>query len=208
LLENPLLRVDQTEDFGIKPDGMGAMDPDEELIRFARLGDEAAFRMLVERYQDRVAATVIGMLGRGPESDDIGQETFIRLFRSLDRIRGESSLGTYLTRIAINLCLDAARRQQKRRFWFRMDDNEEPLPQELIVENSHDIESNERQERVRQAIQTLDPKHRAVVVLRMISGYSTKETAQLLMIPAGTVLSRLARAQDKLRRILRPLIDD
>ena len=206
MLEKSLLREDQTQEFGFAPGGRPAEEPDEELIWRARLGDESAFRVMVERYQNQVAATVIGMLGRGPEADDVGQETFIRFYRSLHRIRGESSLGTYLTRIAINLCLDAMRRQTKRRFWFRMDLDEEPLPEELMIEDSPDVESGERREQVQRAIQSLDPKHRAVVVLRMISGCSTRETAQLLKIPTGTVLSRLARAQEKLRRMLQPLI--
>ncbi len=75
---------------------------ESELLRRAREGDDRAFRELVHRYEDRVAATIIGMLGPGPDAEDVGQETFIRLYRSLDGFRGDSSLATYVTRIAIN----------------------------------------------------------------------------------------------------------
>jgi RNA polymerase sigma-70 factor, ECF subfamily len=204
-----LLLVDQEQDRVTLSGDEGKAASDADLIRRARMNDEAAFRRIVERYQDQVAATVVGMLGRGPESDDMGQETFIRLYRSLNDIRGGSSLGTYLTRIAINLCLDAIRRNQRRRFWFRMDEPpNEALPTELVVDESRHIENSERREWISKAVRSLDPKHRAVVVLRMMAGYSTKETAELLKIPIGTVLSRLSRAQDRLRLKLQPLMED
>jgi RNA polymerase sigma-70 factor (ECF subfamily) len=207
-MERLLLQANQMKNMAGMPGGRGAAQTDDDLVRWARDGDDGAFRMLVERYQDRVAATVIGMLGRGGEADDVGQETFIRFYRALGNIRGESTLGTYLTRIAMNLCFDAVRRHKKRRFWFRMDQDEETLPAELIIESNADVESVERRERVQRSIGTLDAKHRAVVVLRMINGYSTRETAELLHIPEGTVLSRLSRAQEKLRHLLQPLMDD
>ncbi len=76
-------------------------------------GDEEAFRCLVERYEGAVAATVIGMLGPGGEVDDVGQEVFVRFYRALDRFRGDSSLKTYLTRIAINLSLNELKRRRR-----------------------------------------------------------------------------------------------
>ncbi len=182
--------------------------PDEELIDRARQGDHSAFRMIVERYESEIAATVIGMLGNSQEADDVGQETFIRLYRSLDKFRGDSKLSTYLTRIAINLSLDALRRRQRNqwKFWIQGDDDN--LPQALTFDRESEIDAQERHEIVRKAVRRLDPKHRAVVVLRMLQGYSTKETADLLKIPAGTVLSRLSRAEGKLKTLLEALIDD
>jgi RNA polymerase sigma-70 factor, ECF subfamily len=204
----PLLSGEQQTDQNSKQNRLHGAPSDTELIQRTLMGDESAYRTIVERYESQVAATVIGMLGSGPESEDVGQETFIRLYRSLKNIRGESGLGTYLTRIAINLCLDSTRRLQRRRHWFRIDDTDEALPEGLTTEEGGRIEASERKEWVARAVCSLDPKHRAVVVLRMISGYSTRETAELLDIPVGTVLSRLSRAEEKLRLILRPLIED
>ena len=79
-----------------------ARSSEDKLLERARQGDERAFRQLVERYEGLVAATVIGMLGPGPDAEDVGQETFIRFNRALKSFRGDSSVGTYLTRIAIN----------------------------------------------------------------------------------------------------------
>jgi hypothetical protein len=68
--------------------------PDGDLLERARGGDHAAFRTLVERYEQVVAATVIGMLGPGAESEDVGQETFIRFYTALNRFREEATAGT------------------------------------------------------------------------------------------------------------------
>jgi RNA polymerase sigma-70 factor (ECF subfamily) len=174
--------------------------PDRALIERAREGDEQAFRELVERYEPRVAATVIGMLGPGDEAEDVGQETFIRLYRSLDRFRGDSSLGTYLTRIAINLSLTALKKRKRRlsRFVSR-DERERELP-EASWDPREEVDRREVRDRVRAAVGRLAPDHRTVVVLRMIDGYSTRETAEILGVPPGTVMSRLARAMGRLER--------
>ncbi len=145
---------------------------------------------------------MIGMLGHCPEAEDIGQETFIQLYKSLDKFRGESSLGTYLTRIAINLSINEIRRRrrQKKFFFSKADNKIENMPN---AKNTSD--QNEIKKIVRMGIQRLDSKFRSVLVLRLIDGYTTQETAQILNLPVGTVLSRLARAQIKLKKILKPL---
>ena len=85
--------------------------PDAELIKLAQDGEDAAFAILVTRYESRIAKTVIGMLGDTIEADDVGQETFVRFYRSLGSFRGDAGLGTYLTRIAINLSLNELKRR-------------------------------------------------------------------------------------------------
>lgn len=173
---------------------------DEEIIAEVRKGNHSAFRELIDRYESRVAATVIGMLGPGAEAEDVGQETFIRLYRSIDQFRGESSLATYLTRIAINLSLNAIKRRRRfHRLFF--------LPDERTLQSYEDEETPEYGDErvfVHKALQKMEPKFRSVIVLRLLDGYSTAETARILQIPQGTVLSRLARAQQKLKNILTP----
>ncbi len=175
---------------------------DRALIDQARTGDEVALRALIERYEPQVAATVVGMLGPGDEADDVGQETFVRFYQSLDKFRGDAALGTYLTRIAINLSLNALerRKRQRWRFWSRDD---EQAPPEPSVDGRDEQTASERAQAVHAALDQLKPAFRAVVVLRMIEGYSTKETAALLEIAEGTVLSRLSRGMKQLETILK-----
>ena len=177
---------------------------DDELIARVRAGDSAAFRYLVERYEDRVAATATAMLGQTAEAEDVGQETFIRFYKALSSFRGDSSVATYLNRITINLSLNALKRRKRFLSRFLQSDDEYILP----PQPPHPIDAGEKKRLVRQALDMLEPSFRAVVVLRMIEGYSTKETAELLNVPLGTVLSRLSRAQDKMRDWLLPYMHD
>ena len=179
---------------------------DLELIKQAREGSNQAFEQIIKKHQSQVAATVIGMLGQCDAADDVGQEVFIRFHKSMNRFREESALATYLTRIAINLSLNELQRRKRRLSFFKK-------PEENgIVEPSNNpddaISLNERQEIVQNAILKLEPKFKAVIVLRLIEGYSTEETAGILNIPMGTVLSRLSRAQKKLKEKLTPFIEE
>lgn len=180
----------------LEPFMSGDLDvPESDLITRATEGDHTAFRELVRRYESTVAGTVFGMLGRCEEAEDIGQETMVRLYRSLDRFRGEASLKTYVTRIAINLCVDALRRRKRRawQFW-RSDDDDE-----MDIADPQDTHENaERRQGIERALNSLTPEFRSVVVMRLVQGFSTEEVAGMLQIPAGTVLSRLARAKKQL----------
>ncbi len=178
---------------------------DRELLERAREGDARAFRALVERHESAVAAIVIGMLGPGPDAEDVGQETFVRLYRSLDRFRGDAALRTYLTRIAINLSLNARKRRKRGVERF---DSLDTAPSEATRVEGPDLERLEARRVVRAALDRLDARHRAVVVLRMIEGYSTRETAGILQIPEGTVLSRLSRGMQKLEVELASYVAD
>ena len=179
---------------------------DEELLQSALRGDDQAFRELVERYENQVAATVIGMLGPGDEADDVGQETFIRFHRAMGNFRGDARLGTYITRIAINLSLKALKKRQTwiKRFVSR--DDEDAIVPEPAEDGERHVEVRSRTELVHRAIGSLKPEHRAVVVLRMLEGYSTRETAQMLDVPQGTVMSRLSRALERLEGLLKPYL--
>jgi RNA polymerase sigma-70 factor (ECF subfamily) len=178
---------------------------EQQWLQDAREGDHEAFKQLVKKYEPQVAATVIGMLGHVPEAEDVGQETFVRFYRSLNKFRGEASVGTYLTRIAINLCLNETKKRKRQRNLFSSQSSEgiENLP------DTHS-ETNQREAAkiVTWGLQKLPAKFKAVLVLRLIDGYSTEETAGILKLPVGTVLSRLARGQQKLREILAPVYQE
>lgn len=176
---------------------------DEQIIREVKKGNDSVYRILVQRYESLIASTVIGMLGKTPEAEDVGQEVFIRFYKAIHNFRGDSSVGTYLTRIAINLSLNEIKRRQRKKNFFIDKEYSE------LTQRADDSKKgyNENEEMVKMAVQTLNPKFRSVVVLRLIDGYSTQEVARILKIPMGTVLSRLSRAQEKLREKLAPLME-
>lgn len=178
---------------------------DMDLLDSVKAGDQRAFTLIVEKYRGQVAKTVFGMLGHTAEADDVGQDVFIRFFNSLESFRGDSNLGTYLTRIAINLSLNELKKRKKKAFlFFRKDDG---AHMEMDVEDEHRMdEVHDNNELIEKALSAIEPKFRSVVVLRLIQGYSTKETAEMLDLPQGTVLSRLARSQDKLKEVLKDLM--
>jgi RNA polymerase sigma-70 factor, ECF subfamily len=173
------------------------------LLESARNGDNSAFEKLVVLYEPRVAATITGMLGFCNEAEDIGQETFVRFYQSLNNFRGDSTVGTYLVRIAINLSLNEIKRRKRslRRFGFFRPEQLEDLSDKKASATPSSIEV---QLTIHHGLQQLDPKFRSVIVLRLIDGYTTSETAEILNIPTGTVLSRLARGQMKLKEIIQP----
>ncbi|HPR58455.1 MAG TPA: sigma-70 family RNA polymerase sigma factor [Bacteroidales bacterium] len=178
---------------------------DLALIEMAKDNDDAAFAELVYRYENTVSKTVIGMLGNGDDAKDTAQQVFIRFFRALKDFRGEAALGTYLTRIAINLSLNELKRRKRLSGLFFRPSESYPDP---VIRDSDNYENElEAEELVHKALQSIESKYRSVVVLRMLQGYSTRETADLLGLPVGTVLSRLSRAQEKLKELLKPLLD-
>lgn len=182
-------------------------DGDHDLVERARAGDRKAFRELVDKHQQSVAMTVVSMLGRTSEVDDVVQEVFLRGYQTLSRFRGDASFATYLKKIAINRSLDVLRR--RKRFLGRiLSRDDEAVALNDLPADVEDYEAIERARMVHRAIDTLSPKHKAVVVLRMIEGYSTEETAEMLNLAYGTVLSRLSRAQKKLKEVLSPFLDD
>ncbi len=179
--------------------------PEQELVDTARRGDEQAFREIVRRLEGRVAATVIGMLGPGPEADDVGQEVFVRLYRALPKFRGDSTLASYVTRIAINLCRNEWQRRKRRSNIFVRDESDQS---DNVPGPAGDADSLPERDLIRRALLQLAAEYREVIVLRLMDGFSTREAAGILDVPEGTVTSRLARGQMKLRAILEPMLKE
>ena len=182
-----------------------------DLVRLAGNGDKEAFRELVERYQRRVLAVVMGMLHDREAALEVTQETFIKAFRSIGRFKGDASFYTWIYRIGVNLCIDHQRRES--RYVQVAPDPDEPgeditppSPEEL--ERDHPFEmahSSEIGAHLVEAIKELTPEHRAVILLREVDGLSYEEISQALDCPKGTVMSRLHYARRHLQARLRGL---
>ena len=176
---------------------------EKELIKASIDGDKKAFGEIVDRYRKMVARTIKGMLGDSVFAEDIGQEVFIKLFYSLPGFRGDSKLSTYIQKIAVNLTLNELKRRRRVFSLFSQKGDDEM--RRLEIPGNDAGEKREAAEIVNKALMALDPGFRIVVTMRMLQGYSTKETAEILDLPVGTVLSRLSRAQEQLRIILKKL---
>ena len=176
---------------------------ENELVQASLKGNKSAFEEIVSRYRKLVARTVKGMLGDSVFAEDIGQEVFIKLYYSLPEFRGEAKLSTYIQKIAVNLTLNEIKRRKRFFSMFSQKGNSEMHEYEIADFDSE--EKRDAAELVNKALMGLEPKFRIVVAMRMLQGYSTKETAEILELPLGTVLSRLSRAQEQLKDILKNL---
>ncbi len=177
---------------------------DEELLESSKSGDVAAFKQLVRRFEARVASTVYAMLGRCPEAEDVGQETFIRFYKSLKSFRGESLISSYVIRIAINLSLNELK---KRKRWYQIFDEPKEGGRTDFQSKEDSVKDFENKDLINWGLSRIKPEYKAVLVLRIMEGYSTTETAEILNVPVGTVSSRLARGQIKLKEIIAPQIN-
>jgi RNA polymerase sigma-70 factor, ECF subfamily len=176
---------------------------ERELVKASISGDKTAFGEIVKNYRKFVAGTVKGMLGDSVFAEDIGQEVFIKLYYSLPEFRGESKLSTYIQRIAVNLTLNELKKRKRITSLFSQKSDDEMY--EMDIPERDDEERREAAEMVNKALMSLEPGFRIVVTMRLLQGYSTRETAEILEIPEGTVLSRLSRAQEQLRHVLKKL---
>ncbi len=172
-----------------------------ELLERARMGDKLAFQSLVEYFEQTIAAVVKGILGDCPDAEDTGQEVFIRFYKSMHQFKGQSTLKTYLVCIAVNLSLNELKKRKR-----LINYNSEVIHNHTIIQNDESI-NFENRELIDMALNKLSPRQRSIVVLRLIEGYSVKETAGIMNIPEGTVLSGLSRAQGILKRILAPFLN-
>ncbi len=190
-----------------------SVDAEDErrLIKRAKRGDERAFRMLMERYQRRIYSLAYGMVRDREQAMDITQEVFIKVYRFIRTFQGNSSFYTWLYRIAMNKCIDHIRRRKKDPGYEFNDSvrRREPDDHEALVLPTY-FDSNplnaaarrELAEHIQQALDSLSPHHRAILVLREIEGMSYSEIAKTLKIHKGTVMSRLFHARRNFQRAL------
>jgi len=187
------------------------MDDDERgaedhcLIQRFLAGEAAAFDSLVERYYQRIDRLAQQVVRNPLAAEDITQEVFLRAYRALPRFRGEASLYSWLYRIAINLCLNYLRQRANRISTAEAVDASS-VPS--AADPSARLENQERDRRVRGAIDALPAHYRVAIILRDLEGLSYQEISAILGIPLGTVKSRLNFAKHLLRQALRGILDE
>jgi len=191
-------------------------EDDLGLLRRAQAGDFAAFEALVARLQGRVYGVAYRILGQAQDAEDVVQQTFLSVVEHIDGFRGESSVATWVLRIATNFALKTLRKKQGLPT-LSLDVEEEsfahiPHPEYIAAWREMPDALAQRAElrgMLDKAIAELDDKYRVVFVLRDIEELSTEETAEALGISISNVKVRLMRARMQLReRLTRELGDD
>jgi RNA polymerase sigma-70 factor (ECF subfamily) len=190
---------------------VSAISDDAALVERARANDPAAFDELVERYKQRVYATIYHMTSNHEDANDLAQETFIRAYKNLHRFKGDSSFYTWLYRIAVNTTinfLNSHRRRAKNNLSLddvdaRIQDDPDFIERTSGEGPDREVAANELMQQLNVALQKLSPDHRLVVTLYDIQGLSHAEIARITNSSEGTVRSRLYYARLQLQQLLR-----
>ncbi len=185
---------------------------DAELVKRFNAGDEAAFTEIMNRYYGKILGLALNLLRNRADAEEIAQDTFLRVHRGLANFRGDSSLATWLYRIALNLA--------RNRYWYffrrRRQDSvsiDRPLGEEtgatlgdFIAADRGDpaqqTVTNEFAELISTCMEKLDSRHREILTMRNSLHLPYEEIARALAINVGTVKSRIARARESLRKLL------
>ena len=200
--------VSESQGGGPRPPLTDAQAQDVELVKAARQGDMRAYDQLVQRYQERIYATVYHMTSNHEDANDLAQDTFIKAYSALKSFKGDSSFYTWVYRIAVNKTINFLK-QRKNKVSLSLNDldfNVENNP-ELVAFVSdktprRDIALSELQEKLNVALQKLSDVHRMVVTLHDVQGLSHEEIATIMDCNVGTVRSRLFYARQQLQAYL------
>lgn len=192
--------------------GQDSQQLDQDLVRRVQGGDNAAFDLLVRKYQHRIAALVGRYINDWSECQDVAQETFIRAYRAIGNFRGDAQFYTWLHRIAVNTAKNHLVAHKRR-----------PPTEDVEIDDAEQFDSGVRlrdsdtpeREMMRQqleqtvvrAVQALPEELRVAITLREAEGLSYEEIAQRMDCPIGTVRSRIFRAREAIDQELKPLMD-
>ena len=176
---------------------------ERELIARLQKRDEAAFEELIRQYEKKVYTLCFRMCGNSEDAEEAAQDAFLALWRGIDRFRQESTLSTWIYRLATNACIDTLRRRKKQSGSVSLDDEElfvdavDPAPQP-----HEEAERRETQRLLQEGLLSLPAEYRSILLLREIEGLSYSEISAALDLELGTVKSRISRGRTLLRNFL------
>ena len=211
-LMNTLTSIEEVR-FSASMQSVDALDghSDHALLEATRLGDEAAFAELVGRYRNQIVNFIYRMTNDYDGAADLAQETFVRVYKAVDRYKTTHAFSTYIYRIATNLAISELRKRKRRRIvsltgFFQGKEGAEPVefdPPDAQPLQDDNMIGAERRRAVARAIGTLPDKYRAPLVLRDVEGKGYEEISRILETSEGTIKSRISRARGLLRDKLR-----
>jgi RNA polymerase sigma-70 factor (ECF subfamily) len=213
--DGPGKSVPETRTGGPSPSVAETQAVVQELVRRTLDGDDRAFAELFERYRQKIFRISFRFTRDYDDAMDLVQTTFIKVHRSLDSYRAESSFATWISRVATNCGIDLTR-QRKRQAKVNLDDAMELADEALLdagqggprLSPSAEVSNAELGETIRKAVEDLSEKHRSVFVLHCVEGTPYKAIAEILGISIGTVMSRLFHARRYLRKALAPYLGE
>jgi RNA polymerase sigma-70 factor (ECF subfamily) len=182
------------------------LDADNRIIERCLAGEEAAWEDLVRVHSRRVYGICYRFTGADHKAQDLTQEVFLRVFRSLKNFRaGEGSFNVWLGRLTRNLLIDDYRKNKSERTTDSLDDRLATIENTTAMSARTDglLAGREASEVLQGALQKLSPELRETVILRDLQELEYREISEVLQIPEGTVKSRLNRGRAELARVLR-----
>ncbi|WP_321281482.1 RNA polymerase sigma factor [Marinifilum fragile] len=180
---------------------------EQELIEELKLGNQAAFRHLVESYQSMVVNTAMGMLHNMADAEDVAQEVFIQVYNSIHDFRLESSLKTWIYRITITRSLNAVRSKGRKSFFTRLEDffltkREVGIGESSLPNPQKRLEEMDHSEAIQSAMNTLPDNQKVAFTLSKYEDLSYKEIAEVMQVSKSSVESLLYRAKVNLQKKL------
>lgn len=186
------------------------MTDDETLVNQFKEGDLSAFDELMNRYSRPIYYMALRMTNSHEDAEDISQEVFVRVFRSLSTWKPKANFYTWLRTVALNLCIDHHR--ARIRHQTQPLDSKEGSVVNIPIDSSGDplktTEAEELRQRILLAAEKLSPRQRKAFMLFRYGGLSLKETADAMGCAVGTIKAHLSRATAKMRDLLKDLADD
>ncbi len=194
----------------VSTNGMSAAVATKELPLCESQANIALFETLVEGHYRRVYSVIYRMVQNEQDAADLTQETFVRVYRALPRLRAEGAQGAWIRRIATNLCLDYLRKRKSTPSTFSIDarqsENSDQMQSWEIADPTNEPELiltvKDRREMLLRAVNSLPDEYRMVVQLHHLEDMRVDEIAVLMGVPTGTIKSRLSRARRELHRKL------
>lgn len=178
-----------------------------QLIAAVLAGDPDSFEPFVTEHQTRIYNLALRMTGSPDDAFDLSQDAFIKAYESLKDFRGDSAFGSWLYRLASNLCIDFLRKRKKQNvvpiYWSDEDGETRELEiADLRYSPENEAQRAELRRGIEKGLAALPPMQRQMIVMRDVSGLSYAEIAQALSLELGTVKSRISRARAKLMLLL------
>ncbi|WP_236262800.1 RNA polymerase sigma factor [Aggregatimonas sangjinii] len=179
---------------------------DQPLIDAILAGDTQSFGIIVDRYKDLVFTLALRMLKHREEAEEVSQDTFIKVFRSLHKFRGESKLSTWIYKVAYYTCLDRLKKQKRTQHVVAIDEYTEH--QITTIDNALDMmQKEERKEAIQDCLKLLPSTDSALITLFYFEELSLEEISKIVDLTVNNVKVKLFRSRKKLTGILRERLE-